>query len=171
MKYFKTKLILSLFQSDLLLFKENVSSELLKSNINNFNSVLSSIKQLTKIIECNQKIPLFIVCQNKQYSMLIKKYIIFSKRKDVDIFLVTYKTAVTLKVPAIYFIIECENSNSLCLKIQKHSNSIIYLIEKNHLNKKSFGEYIMNLNIICVKQILFILTLVKKIKKITNEKI
>jgi hypothetical protein len=160
MKLLQTKLIKSIFKSDLLIFKQDITN----TNISQFNKIIISIKQLIKIIELNKKLPLFLICQNKQYSMLIKKYLCFNSPKVSNVFLITYKTAVTLKTPAIYLLIDCENSGLFCSKIYQQSNSLIFSIEKTHLNQNYLGEYILDLNIICVKQILFILTIIKKIK-------
>ena len=96
--------------------------------------------------------------------MLLKKYLCSNSNKSSNIFLITYKTAVTLKIPAIFFLIDCENSGLLCSKIYQQSNSLVFLIEKTYSNKNYFGEYILDLNIISVKQILFILTIIKQIK-------
>jgi len=159
MKQFQTNLINSIFKADLLISNRKSSKQSL--DLDSFNKVISSIKQLVKILNYNERLPIFLICQNKQYSTLIKKYII---ARNLNIFLISYKVAVTLKVAAIFFLIDCEDSNLLSSKIQQQSNSIIYLVEKNNKNKKYFGEYIMDLDIICIKQILFILTIIKKVK-------
>lgn len=160
MKTLQTKLITSIFKSDLLITKQNTTN----FNLSGFNKIIISIKQLIKIIECNKKLPLFLICQNKQYSMLIKRYLYLNSHEASNTFLITYKTAVTLKAPAVYILIDCENSGLLCSKIYQQSNSLVFLIEKTYLNQHSFGEYNLGLNIICVKQILFLLTIIKKIK-------
>lgn len=166
MKQLTTNLINSIFKSDLLIFKNIVPKQNLDLNIIEFNKIVSSIKQLVKILDDNKRLPLFIVCQNKQYNILIKKYIIGNLKKDLGIYLLSYKSAVALKIPGVYFIIDCENSNLLCTKIQQQSHSIIYLVEKSSKNKKYFGEYLLDLNIICIKQILFIIAIIKKTKNI-----
>jgi hypothetical protein len=166
MKQLTTNLINSIFKSDLLIFKTILSKQKLHLNIIEFHKIVSSIKQLVKVLDSNKKLPLFIVCQNKQYNILIKKYIIGNLKKDFGIYLLSYKSAVALKMPGVYFIIDCEDSNLLCTKIQQQSHSIIYLIEKSNKNKKYFGEYVLDLNIICIKQIIFILAIIKKIKNI-----
>jgi hypothetical protein len=166
MKQLETKLINSIFKSDLLLFKDYTYNQTIEINISSFNKILSSIKQLTKILESNKKLPLFLVCQNKQYSLLIKRYMVQKKKQTSQVCLISYKSAVTLKIPAIFFLIDCNDSNLLCSKIQQQSNSIIYLIEKKQYNQKTFGEYFLDLNIISIKQILFILSIIKKIKNI-----
>lgn len=166
MKQLTTNLINSIFKSDLLIFKTILSKQKLYLNIIEFHKIVSSIKQLVKVLDSNKKLPLFVVCQNKQYNILIKKYIIGNLKKDFGIYLLSYKSAVALKMPGVYFIIDCEDSNLLCTKIQQQSHSIIYLIEKSNKNKKYFGEYVLDLNIICIKQIIFILAIIKKIKNI-----
>lgn len=160
MKSLQTKLITSIFKSDLLVSQKN------KINVNSdrLNKIIISIKQLIKIIELNKNLPLFLICQNKQYSTIIKKYLCLGFKKGPSVFLITYKTAVSLKVPAIFFLIDCENSGLLCSKIYQQSNSLIFIVEKTYLNKKYLGEYALDLNIIYIKQILFILTIIKKIK-------
>lgn len=172
MKKLKTTLISSIFKGDLLLSEKKSSKQVVELSIYNFNSIVASLKQLIKILESNKKLPLFLVCQNKQYSILIKKFLTenYSLKETEHIFLITYKTAVTLKLTAIYFLIDCQDSGLLCTKIQQQSNSIIYLVEKSDLKKKHLGEYILNLNIVCIKQIIFILTIIKKAKNI-NESI
>jgi len=164
MKQLPTNLINSIFKSDLLIFKNILSKQTLYLNINEFHKLVSSVKQLIKILDSNKKLPLCIVCQNKQYSLLIKKYVTGYFKNSLEVYLISYKAAVALKTPAVYFIIDCEDSNLLCTKIQQQSHSIIYLVEKNHNNKKHFGEYTLDVNIICIKQILFILAIIKKTK-------
>lgn len=166
MKSLSAHLINSILKSDLLMFKDVLSHQNLQLNINKFYKLVYSIKQLVKIIESNKNLPLFIVCQNKQYNILIKKYIVGNLTKNLEVFLLSYKSAVSLKISGVYFIIDCDNSVALCAKIQQQSNSIICLVEKNHKNKQYFGEYILDLNIICIKQILFVLTVIKKTKNI-----
>jgi hypothetical protein len=75
--------------------------------------------------------------------MLIKKYLCFNSPKVSNVFLITYKTAVTLKTPAIYLLIDCENSGLFCSKIYQQSNSLIFSIEKTHLNQN--GLLVINL--------------------------
>jgi len=125
MKQFQTNLINSIFKADLLISNRKSSKQSL--DLDSFNKVISSIKQLVKILNYNERLPIFLICQNKQYSTLIKKYII---ARNLNIFLISYKVAVTLKVAAIFFLIDCEDSNLLSSKIQQQSNSIIYLVEK-----------------------------------------
>ena len=166
MKQISTHLISSIFKSDLLVFKDILSNQNLQLNINKFYKLVYSIKQLIKILNFTKKLPLLIICQNKQYNILIKKYIITNSDQNLRVFLLSYKVAVSLKMPGIYFIIDCDDSTALCAKIRQQSNSIIYLVEKNYKNKQDLGEYLLDLNIICIKQILFILTVIKKTKNI-----
>ena len=170
MKELQTRLINSIFKADLLLFKDRRLNKTLSINMNSLNQIVSSIKQLIKVMYSNKNLPLFLVCQNKQYSILLKKYLGLDDKKNRQIFIVSYKVAVTLRISAVYFLIDCQDSNLLCTKIQQQSNSLIYLIEKRNINKVAKGEYILGLNLTCIKQILFILTLIKKIK-IHNENI
>jgi len=170
MKELQTRLINSIFKADLLLFKDRRLNKTLSININSLNQIVSSIKQLIKALHSNRNLPLFLVCQNKQYSILLKRYLGLDDKKNRQIFIISYKVAVTLRIPAVYFLIDCQDSSLLCTKIQQQSNSLIYLIEKKNINKVSKGEYILSLNLTCIKQILFILTLIKKIK-INNENI
>jgi|CryBogDrversion2_11_1035321.scaffolds.fasta_scaffold01168_2 hypothetical protein len=159
MKFIKTKLITGLYNSDLLSLKNT-------SNIGMFTQILISIKQLIKVIELNKKLPLFLICQNKQYSILMKNYIEINSQELIGIFFISYKQAVTLKVEAIYILLDCENVNLLSSKIQSQSNSILFLIERKYKNFKNSGEYFVDLNINSIKQVMFILTIIKKIKLI-----
>lgn len=162
MKLLHTKLITSIFKSDLLISQLNK----VDMNIDHFNKTIISIKQLIKILELNKNLPLFLICQNKQYSMLIKKYLCLRFKKSPNIFLITYKTAAILKTSGVFFLIDCKNSGMLCSKIYQKSNSLIFIVEKTYLNQKYLGEYSLDLNIIYIKQLLFILTIIIKIKSI-----
>ena len=96
----------------------------------------------------------------------MKKYIEINSQVLIGIFFISYKQAVTLKVEAIYILLDCENVNLLSSKIQSQSNSILFLIERKYKNFKNSGEYFVDLNINSIKQVMFILTIIKKIKLI-----
>ena len=161
MKRIQTKLIKSILKTDFLLLK-NFNNNIINLDILNIKSCIISIKQLIKILNINKNLVLFIVCQNKQYNVLIKKYLINFYSNKNKIFLISYKVAVTLKMPAIYFLLDCENIGLLSKKIQEQSNSIIYIVSFEF--KKNFGEYYFNTSVLYIKQILFFLCLIKKIK-------
>lgn len=156
MRKFKTKFIKTVLNCDF--FATNKT----EFNILKLTEFTKSIKQLIKIIQQNKNLPIFLICQNKQHRILLKNYI---NKKRNKIFVVSSKTAVALNVNGIFILLHCENSFLLSQKIQQKSNSILFSIDGESSLSKYYEYYSLNTNMVYLKQILFIITLLNKITK------
>lgn len=155
MKTFQSLFIKALINSDTFSLKNNAV------DIFFFTEKLKSIKQLVKILYQRNQLPIFIVCPNKQYNILLSKYL----RSETKLFLISSKNAVTLKVPGIFLLIDCEDSFFLTKKIYQTSNSVVFTFDQNISLKTPRDYYSILTKSIYLKQILFFISLLKKVTK------
>jgi hypothetical protein len=148
MKILNTTLIINLLQSDLI--KTGLS----------YPIYLKLINQFIKVLTYKPNLPLYFICNNKQYKILFKKYV---ENKNLNIYFLTLKESLSIKTVGIFFLINIEDDNLIIKKLLASSLSLIIVINEN-LSKTQSDFYKLPANFNNLKHIVFFIALMNKIK-------
>ena len=148
MKILNTTLIINLLQSDLI--KTGLS----------YPIYLKLINQFIKVLAYKPNLPLYFICNNKQYKILFKKYV---ENKNLNIYFLTLKESLSIKTVGIFFLINIEDDNLIIKKLLASSLSLIIVINEN-LSRTQSDFYKLPANFNNLKHIVFFIALMNKIK-------